>query len=146
MEKQAVAHADRHGAYLEFSSEPNFDLVLKSLETQSGIRLLNVHKDGAEGSQITRATVFVPHAESGYFLQKVAAYANQDNRPKLDGTTTPKNGPLVNSIADVRAAILETSFWQDNPARLPGDAPDWIETWLSSEDLGVIETFIQLCQ
>jgi hypothetical protein len=30
--RHAVGHADRHGVYLEFSSEPGFDLVLKSLE------------------------------------------------------------------------------------------------------------------
>jgi hypothetical protein len=146
-DRQAVAHADRQGVYLEFSSEPGFDLYLKSLEArQSGIRLLNVKTEGAEGSEITRATVFVPHSRSGYFLRKATAYANEDNPPKQDGTTTPKNADLINSIGDVRAAILESSFWQDAPDRIPGDAPDWVEVWLSSEDLAVIEGFETFCR
>src|SRR4029077_8850841 len=81
-DRQAVAHADRQGVYLEFSSEPGFDLYLKSLEARrSGIRLLNVKTQGAEGNEITRATVFVPHCRSGYFLRKTTAYANEDNPP-----------------------------------------------------------------
>ena len=60
-ERQAVANAGRNGVYLEFASEPGFDLVLKSLEARrSGIRLLNVRTEGPEGSENTRATVFVP--------------------------------------------------------------------------------------
>ncbi|MBE2203671.1 MAG: S8 family peptidase [Chthoniobacterales bacterium] len=146
LDRQAVAHSEKHGVYLEFSSEPGFDLVLKSLESKGGIKLLNVHTEGPKDTEVTRATVFIPQEQSGYFLQKVTAYANEDNRPKKDGTTTPKNGTLINSIADVRAALLEKAFWQDSPDKLPDENPDWIEAWLSSEDLGVIETFTSLCQ
>jgi Subtilase family len=146
-DRQAVAHANRQGVYLEFSSEPGFDLYLKSLEARrSGIRLLSVKTEGTEGNEITRATVFVPRDKSGYFLRRTTAYANEDNPPRADGTTTPKNADLINSIGDVRAAILESSFWQDAPDRIPGDAPDWVEVWLSSEDLAVIEAFEALCR
>jgi hypothetical protein len=145
-DRQAIAHADRKGVYLEFSSEPGFDLYLKGLEARgSGIQLLNVKTEGASGSETTRATVFVPHSKSGYFLQRVIAYANEDNRPRKDGTTTPKNADLINSIGDVRAAILESSFWQDSLDRIPAETPDWVEVWLSSEDLAVIEAFRTLC-
>ena len=121
--------------------------ISKSLEARrSGIRLLNVKTEGAEGNEITRATVFVPHSRNGYFLRKAVAYANEDNPPRQDGTTTPKNADLINSIGDVRAAILETSFWQDAVDRLPSDVPDWVEVWLSSEDLVVIERFETLCR
>lgn len=131
---------------MEFSSEPGFDLVLKSLEArQAGIKLLNVKTEGVEGAEITRATVFIPQDKSSYFLQKAIAYATTDNPPKEDGTTTPKNKDLIESIGDVRAAILESSFWQDELDRLPGEAPQWIEAWISSEDLGVIEAFVALC-
>lgn len=145
-ERQAVAHADRHGVYLEFVSEPGFDLVLKSLEDRRyGIRLLNVRTEEKKGTQTTRATVYVPHSKSSHFLKKAIAYANEDNPPKKDGTTTPKNADLINSIGDVRAAILESSFWQDAQDRLPGETADWIEVWLSSEDLLIVETFEALC-
>ena len=149
-DRQAVAHADRSGVYLEFRSEPGFDLVLKSLESvRSGIRLLNVKVEGPEGGETTKATVFVPRAKSAHFLRKVQAYANQDV-VRIDPETgaeirSPKNAKLVNSIGDVRAAILE-SFWQDSSDRLPNEAPDWVEAWLSSEDLTTIETFLTVCR
>ncbi len=145
--RQAVAHSARRGVYLEFTSEPGFDLVLKSLESvSSGIRLLNVKTEGLENAETTRATVFVPHSKSGHFLRKATAYAEEDNRPRHDGTTTPKNANLINSIGDIRAAMLETSFWQDSPDRLPGENSDWVEVWLSSEDLTVVEGFKVLCR
>jgi hypothetical protein len=145
--RQVVAHSARQGIYLEFSGEPNFDLALKKLEDRgAGIRLLNVRTDHVDGSQVTRATVFIPHSKSAHFLQKAIKYATEDNKPKKDGTTTPKNKELIESIADVRAAILESSFWQDAPERLPGDSASWVEAWISSEDLGVIEAFDRLCE
>ncbi len=145
-ERQAVAHSTRQGIYLEFASEPGFDLALAKLEARrSGIRLLNVRTDHVDGEPVTRATVFIPHNKSAHFLQKAIKYATESNPPKKDGTTTPKNKELIESIGDVRAAILETSFWQDSPDRLPGESPKWVEAWLSSEDLGVIELFDRIC-
>lgn len=145
-QRLAVAHSTRQGVYLEFSSEPGCDLALKQLEDRrAGIRLLNVRTEGEGIEMTTKATVFIPESKSGHFLRKAIAYANDNNPPKNNGTTTPKNGPLIESIGDVRAAILESSFWQDSPNKLPRDAPEWIEAWLSSEDLGVIEAFQQIC-
>lgn len=145
-ERRAIAHSSRQGIYLEFSSEPGFDLVLKSLESRkAGIKLLNVRTEGGEGEGVTRATVFIPQNKSAHFLQKAIAYATEDNPPKADGTTTAKNAQLIESIGNVKAAILETSFWQDTDDRLPKDDPEWIEAWLSSDDLDVIEGFNQVC-
>ncbi len=145
--RQAVAHASSRGVYLEFHSEPGFDLALKQLDARrSGIRLLNVHSEGEGQSKVTKATVFIPQSKSAYFLQKAAAYAAESNRPRADGSSTPKNAPLIESIGDVRAAMLESAFWQDSLDQLPGDHPDWVEAWLSSEDLGVIEGFRRTCE
>jgi hypothetical protein len=150
-ERQVVAHAERNGVYLEFRSEPGFDLVLKSLESiRAGIRLLNVKVEGPVGEETTKATVFVPLTKEAHFIKKIREYANQDTvrRNRETGVEigrTPKHATLVNSISDVIAAILE-SFWQDAPERLPNEGPDWIEAWLSSDDLGVIEKFLELCQ
>jgi hypothetical protein len=142
--RQAVAHADRDGVYLDFYSEPDFDLVLKSLEARrSGIRLLNVKKEGTGTDERTRATVYIPRSRSTYFLRKVTAYANETDSRSTTGR--PKNAKLVESISDVRMAVLE-SFWQDKMELLPGDVCDWIEVWLSSEDLGIIERFQALCR
>ena len=145
-DRRAVAHSSREGVYLEFSSEPGFNLTLKSLESrQAGIKLLNVRTEEQGGAEVTRATVFIPQDKSAHFLQKAIAYATEDNRPKKDGTSTAKNAQLIESIGDVRAAILESSFWQGAPARLPKDAPEWVEAWLSSEEPNVIAAFKQVC-
>jgi hypothetical protein len=141
--RQAVAHSDRNGVYLDFYSDPGFDLILKSLDVRrSGIRLLNVRREIVGNQELTRATVFVPKSKSNYFLNKVTAYANETDSRSPDGK--PKNAKLVESIADVKLSVLQ-SFWQDQPALLPGETPDWVEVWLSSEDLTVIENFEALC-
>lgn len=139
-QQRAVAHADRNGVYLEFYSEPGFDLALTSLEARrSGIRLLNVKKERTGAQERVRATVYIPREKSAHFLRKVTAYANEQTP---DGV--PKNAKLIESITDIRAAVLE-SFWQDQAQLLPRTVADWVEVWLSSEDLGVIQRFEALC-
>ena len=147
LQRKATAQSTREGTYIEFSSEPGFDLVLKSLESQqAGIRLLNVRTTGSDSDAITRATVFVPQDKNAYFLDKAKVYLAEDNPPKPDGTSTPKNGPLIESIAEVKAAILQRSFWNDELDLLPSESPKWIEAWISSEDVEDIAHFKELCE
>jgi len=81
-ERQAVAHAERHGNYLEFAGSQGFDLALDSLEARrSGIRLLNVRVEGEGAEARTFATVYIPSNRNAYFLKKVRAYA-EENTPK----------------------------------------------------------------
>ena len=42
-------------------------------------------------------------------------------------------------------SVLE-SFWQDQRELLPGETADWVEVWLSTEDLEVIARFENLCR
>ncbi len=140
-QRRAVAHTDRHGVYLDFVSEPRFDLTIKSLErVKSGFRLLNVRQGGAHDAEQTTATVFVPHAQRGFFLEKVRAYA-EENVPK---SGNPKNAPLIDSVSDIRRSLLE-SFWLDAQA-IPGNDPIWIEIWLSSDNDEVIGRFASRLQ
>ena len=135
--QQAVLHVERTGAYLEFESEPGFDLAISSLERlQSGIRLLNVRREGTGETERTLATVYVPHNRRGYFLRKIELYATENTK-----RDKPKNARLVDSITDVRRAVLE-SFWRPEERDLiPGDDSDWIEVWLSSDSDEVIARF-----
>lgn len=142
-QRRVAAASDRHGTYLMFSSEPGFDLALKSLEAKRlGIRLMNVKEEGPPRQETTRATVYVPRVAMAHFLKKVSQYEQQDTRGK---EPKPMNAPLIESIADVRLAVLETGFWMDSRGQIPGDTPDWVEVWLSSADLAVIERFTALC-
>lgn len=148
--EQAVSHSTRSGIYIEFKSDPNSELVLKSLENLPGhIRLLNVLEkketvtsvnDGNNTQQtITYATVFVPHTQKKFFLDKLEQYLNEDT---LKGK--PKNANLIDSIADIRKALLVDSFWSDNVDLVPVDAPEWVEVWLSSHATEILNVFEEL--
>lgn len=148
-QEEAVSHATRKGVYLEFKSDPGADLVIKSLESRvQNIRLLNVRKisevaENAAGAPIlepqqtsTYATVFVPHTQKEFFVRKLETYINEDT-PK----GKPKNAALVESIGDIRKALLVGSFWSDLSTTPPKDNHEWIEVWLSSHNRDVIKSF-----
>ncbi len=127
---RAVSRADRHGVYLEFVSEPGFHLMLKSLEQlPSGIRLLNVRRREVAGQDETLATVYVPDEKRSNFLRKIESYKTEQT-----ASGKPKNAKLVDSVSDIRSAVLE-SFWRTTDLdRIPGDVPEWIELWVRSDD------------
>lgn len=124
-QKQVAAIRYKEGVYLEFSSAPEHDLAIKSLENrQQGIRLLNVRKD--EKTDTIKATVYIPEGKESYFLKKVEEYADQlKQTPK----GKPKNNDLISSIDDVRLAILD-SFWIGALDTMPTSQPKWCELWL----------------
>jgi hypothetical protein len=142
-QRQAVVHVERHGAYIEFVGEPGFDLMVQSLEAlRSGIRLQNVRTEGEGESRRTLATVYVPHNKRAYFLRKIRAYATENDRR----SGRPKNASLVNSISDIHLAVLE-SFWRsDERSLIPGDTPEWVEVWLSSDQDVVVTAFERLLE
>ena len=136
---QAVAHTERHGVYVDFISEPGFDLMVKSLEAiRSGIRLLTVRRQQVGDEEQTLATVYIPHNQRSYFLSRIRAYAEEQTR-----AGKPKHASLINSISDIRRSVLE-SFWQDTRELLPGDDLEWIEVWLSNDQDSVTERFGEL--
>ena len=138
--RQAVAHVERHGCYLEFAGSPGFDLMLKGLEDlRSGIRLLNVRTVIENDQERMLATVYIPSKKSAYFLQKIRAYQTEETAR----TRNPKNKNLIESIEDVRDALLET-FWTDKPDFIPRENPFWVEVWLSSTTDDVIRRFRQV--
>ena len=130
-QRQAIALPTRSGVYLEFRSDPGANLVSKSLEDMGrGIRLLSVAERKVEGEEepATFATVFVPADKQGHFLRKVQQYETV----QTEGGE-PKNRRLVDSIADIRLAML-SSFWQDTAAT-PAEEAGWCEAWIRV-DLG----------
>ena len=125
-ERKAVSVPDRHGLQLEVRGEPGYDLVFKSLEDRgSGILLLNVRTVGPQENPTVLATVYMPDDQRGRFLRKITQYAQEETAKKQ----LPKNAPLIESVSDIRLAVLE-SFWMDTLERLPGDEPSWVEAWL----------------
>ncbi|MBS1910627.1 MAG: S8 family peptidase [Bacteroidetes bacterium] len=135
--RTAAVHAERQGYYLEFVIAEGCEQAIKSLESRrSGIRLLNVRRsDDQSGPSF--ATVYVPTRKSAYFLQKINAYQTTDTE-----NGRPKNENLIQSIDDIRNAVLR-AFWTDDPERLPAERPRWVEVWLRTEngDESAIERF-----
>lgn len=137
-ENEFVAlHSDRHGIYLEFQSAPGFDLVVKSVEDlKQGIRLCNVRNEKQlnkenefEDKSITYATVFVPNDKKSFFFRKVEKYLTEETKSEK-----PKNASLINSIEELRKALLVESFWLDDKALIPKETAQWCEIWLRDDD------------
>lgn len=136
----AVSYKSREGVYIEFRGQKGYELLTKSLDSiHSGIRLLSVRHEGKEESdRITYATVFIPVKQEGYFLKKIQDYAEKET-PK----NNPKNHDLINSINDIKLAVVE-SFWQDPIELIPMESPNWCEVWLSSHKEEIEERFKQI--
>ena len=136
--RRSVSRSVRGGVYVEFVSEPGFELVFQSLERiKSGVRLLNVRRRLMEGGEETLATVFIPDDKRSLILRKIERYASEQTE-----SGSPKNAKLVESISAVRLALLE-SFWIGDIARIPSDQPEWVELWIrteSSDPLAIVTT------
>lgn len=143
----------RNGMYLEFKSDPGTDLVIKSLEnSKSNIRLLNVREIPTqvlneetginEEKMTTFATVYVPKAKSDFFLDRIEKYARENYR----NSNQPKHKDLINSIGNIRKALLIDSFWSDSKDLIPTDEYKWCEVWLnvnSEESVAIFENLLQ---
>lgn len=137
---QAVFHSTREGVYIEFKSDPGAELVTKSLDDlrSKKVRLLNVRTEKEDDKDVTYATVYVANEKKNHFLKKIQEYAQKDLK-----TGKPKNASLINSIADIRKALVE-SFWQDAKELIPSKEKAWCEVWLSSDSAEVVQGFENL--
>lgn len=125
----AAAHSSRDGTYLEFESFAGTELSIENLDfRQSGIRLVNVRKVENAGQNAYFATIYVPKAKSGFFLKKIDDYREKNTVYKGVETDNPQNGRLVNSIRDIRVALVR-SLWTDTPSKFPVAHPAWVEVW-----------------
>ncbi|MDH5572282.1 MAG: S8 family peptidase [Gammaproteobacteria bacterium] len=148
-EQAAVGHGTRNGIYLEFKSDPNFELEIKSLENlPKRIRLLNVREkvetvvpgdDGEESTIVTTfATVYVPHEQKMFFLDRLGKYLESINNDVPEDK--PKHAKLIDSISDIQKALM-SSFWVDEANLFPTKESEWIEVWLSSDEAEVMRGF-----
>lgn len=128
------------GLQVEFESFPDIELAFESLARErSGIELLNVRRD----EQRTLATIFMPDGKLDSLEKLVRAYLDESK----DGKQGPKNAALLNAVARIRSATLE-SLWTDAPEALPksDDETLWWEVWLpvKGDRTGVVHQFKEL--
>lgn len=112
----------QQGIYLQFESEPNFDLKFESLErSRQGIELLSIKK--VEGR--TLATVFVAEGQLTHFWNLLTAYRDQ-----VTSRGEPKHKDLIEGVSDIHLAVLD-ALWTDDREVLPTtEDPIWWEVWL----------------
>ncbi len=109
--RQAVSHSTREGVYLEFRSDAGAVFVTKGLDDMRSrkVRLLNVRTENdPDGRPITYATVYVSNDKRKQFLEKIERFQHDDTEKGR-----PQNADLINSIADIRDALMVQSFWTD---------------------------------
>lgn len=133
-EQQTDFGVDVSGIYVEFTSDPELLLKLDSLESQRhGIELCTSQQTA---TGVHAAVVFIPDGKLDYFLQRVIAYRDEDGKvSSKTGEAKPKNQPLVDSIAEIKLAVLE-ALWTDSMDLLPASAEDtiWWEVWIRLSD------------
>lgn len=136
----AVVQASRSGVYIEVRGEPGYDLITKGLEDlrSKKVRLLNARVDRENDEIVTYATVYVDNDKRRFFIDRIEAFAKKETQ-----SGRPKYADLINSISDIRKAVL-MSFWQDDPAVLPGEEKRWCEVWLSSDAGDTVNRFTNL--
>jgi len=123
-EQRAYGIDAKNGIYLQFESDPGFDLKTESLEVwKSRIELLSEHKVDNR----TLATVFVPEGKLDILVNKFSAYLD----PAKDSPTgKPRNESLVASVASIKKAALD-ALWTDTPESMPDEGESaWWEVWL----------------
>ena len=116
-----------NGIYLQFESEPGFELAAESLSREnSGIELLSVSRLGNRSI----ATVFVPEGKLIRFEALVRDYLEKNS--KISGK--PTHEKLLNNIARIRLATLR-GLWTDHPDLYPNQEQSvWWEVWLRVAD------------
>ena len=117
----------RDGTYLSFTSAAGLDLITKSLENiKSGIRLLNIQEEKNDSEHLyQKATVYIPKGKERFFINKIIEYKEKDTK-----FGKHKNANLVNSIEDIRIALLK-NFWTDKQELIPNENSIWCEAWLN---------------
>jgi hypothetical protein len=113
------------GIYLQFESEPGFELASESLSREaSGIELLSVVE--RQGRHV--ATVFVPEGKLEHFEGLIRDYLE---KPARAGSDKPPHQALLNNISQIKLATLR-GLWTDDPDLFPRNAREsiWWEVWL----------------
>ena len=75
------------------------------------------------------------------FCKKIEDYLDEEKDSEKH--KNPRNAALVNSIEELRSALLVESFWTDTKSLTPEDDAEWCEVWLrdDSADGAVVERF-----
>jgi hypothetical protein len=126
--RRIKGYREDYGIYIEFESEPDFELKFDSLESdKAGIEVENIRE--SEGK--IYATVYVPDGKLKYFLNKIEQYIEKNTKKK----NQPKNKNLIENISHIRLATLK-AFWTGigNFDDISQNENRWWEIWIRTGD------------
>ena len=133
--RDPVLQGGAPGFYLEFQLPTNQADAVDKLENRRGkspIELAAVRPLDTAPDEKVAATVFVPERQRDYYLNKVAAYRDEDRKPNIRGETGPKNERMVAAIDTARLAVAR-SLYTDAPELFPTPVKEvWWEVWFAS--------------
>ncbi len=92
---------------------------------ENGISLKRIKDTLIGGLLRTKAIVNLPVGKEEFFTNEILRLF-----PNTEIKIKPLNADLVNSIEDVRIALLE-GLWTDNPQLIPTESSKWCEAWLN---------------
>ena len=132
----------RAGIYLDLKITDNTPDVINAIDAKDGsVRLCNIREVKAATQQDDLwATVWFSDKQQNKLKTKIDRYETE-NSPK----NKPRYQNLFARIDEIDCAGVR-SFWQDNPALLPGDKKKWCEVWLSTTDRNYLQTFDSILQ
>jgi hypothetical protein len=131
---------NRTGIFVDFIGSQNYELPIESLDTKSGIRLINIKNL----NNTSYATIYLPLEKKDYFSQRINQYMLEDTP-----SNKPKHQKLIASIDNIKSSTA-LSFWGSDPRFIPTTKKIWCEIWLINNDdindISVDLEFNQLAQ
>jgi len=114
-------------------------------QLDNSISLKSIKDTMIDGLLRTKASVVLPVEQEDFFKNEFLKLF-----PNTEIKITPSNADLVNSIEDVKIALLE-GLWTDNLQLIPSDSSKWCEAWLNvntkeNQEQEQIEEFLATLQ
>lgn len=123
--------------YVEFISEFSFPLKFESLTQERDnpqFQILNIKEEKLNNQPDSpthfKVVVMMKRGGISVFIKKVSEYLDPRKDSQNELGSKPKNSALINNIANIQLATLE-SFWSDAP-EIPFPSPEeilWWEIW-----------------
>jgi hypothetical protein len=126
--KKISSYKSKNNSSITFSEKKDHEIVNQQIAGfGKDIQVKNIKDTIKKGEAFTKVIVSVPVGQEEYFTSEV----NKID-PEAKVKVTPVNADLVNSIEDIREALLE-SLWTDNVLNIPNENSKWCEAWLNVE-------------
>ncbi len=145
------------GFYLEFELPQTQQAVLDKLENKQGKQHIELvaARPSTEGSDLLKATVFVPESRREHYLRKVRAYANEDSvrykkdeegnylldekGNRLEKSRRPKNQALVAALETANLGEVLSLYTDDSDIFPKVGKEVWWEVWLRPERRTILD-------